>query len=80
MTADPQTGEITNVIPGPGASAPVHEPKAMASLYAKMAKVMGDIERLPKSGHNSHFKYDYATESDIADAIRPLLAKYVVGP
>lgn len=45
-----------------------------STLYAKMARVMGKLERLPKSGHNKHFNYHYATESDVADAIRKAMA------
>ena len=47
----------------------------MSSLYAKMAKVMGRLQRIPKSGHNNYFNYDYATEGDIADAVRRAMAE-----
>lgn len=53
-----------------------------STLFANMAKVMGDITRIPKSGkvdytHNGRrTKYEYANESDIADLIRPLMAKH----
>lgn len=46
------------------------------TLFANMAKVMGDITRIPKSGVNKHFNYPYATDSDVSDMIRPLLAEH----
>lgn len=48
--------------------------QSKAVLYAKMARVMGRLKRLPKSGFNQHFKYAYATESDIADAVREAMS------
>jgi hypothetical protein len=43
-------------------------------LYAKLAHVMGQVERLPKTGHNAHFNYDFVTDADVSDTIRPMLA------
>jgi hypothetical protein len=37
---------------------------------------MEEVSRIPKNGKNAHFNYKYATESDIVDGIRPLLAKH----
>jgi hypothetical protein len=48
-------------------------------LYEKLALVLAEISRVPKSGRNEHFKYDYVTEADLSDHIRPLLAKYGIG-
>lgn len=48
------------------------------NLYRKLAAIMGDLQRIPKNGYNTHFNYPFATESDIADAIRAALAKYGV--
>lgn len=45
-----------------------------AKLFAKMAKVMGELSRLPKSGHNNFFGYDFVTDADISDALRQRLA------
>ena len=50
------------------------DPKAQAALFAKLAAVMGQLERLPKSGHNSHFNYDFVTDGDVSDAVRAALA------
>jgi hypothetical protein len=44
------------------------------SLVAKLAAVMAEVTRIPKRGRNQHFGYDFATEADVADAIRGELA------
>jgi hypothetical protein len=49
--------------------------KKETSIYAKLAEVLGEVHRVPKNGRNDFHKYDYVTESDLADHIRPLLAK-----
>lgn len=36
---------------------------------------MGEVERVPKSGRNNFHGYDYATEADIASAVRAGMAK-----
>jgi hypothetical protein len=48
--------------------------KAKASLYAKLARVMGQISRLPKEGRNTFQNYDYVTDTTVADAVRKALA------
>jgi len=66
-------------IKGPEArtiSAPAND---VAGLYAKLAAIMGETSRVKKTGRNEHFKYDYVTEADLSDHIRPLLAKYGIG-
>lgn len=50
------------------------EPNPKASLYRKIAKVTKEVGRVPKNGRNDFHKYNYATESDITDALRDLLA------
>lgn len=65
QTIDPTTGEIVPV---------QQDPKALAPLFAKLANVMSKVGRLPKSGHNSHFNYDFVTDGDVAEAVRPILA------
>lgn len=57
----------------PDAPGPV--PPALAK---KLAAILADLERLPKRGYNAHHQYAYVTESDVADAIRPLLAQHGV--
>lgn len=44
-------------------------------LAAKLAEVQLAVERVPKRGHNQHFNYDFATESDITAAIRKEMAQ-----
>lgn len=51
------------------------EAQARASLFAKMARVMSSVARVPKSGENTYHHYKYATASDLVDEIRPLLAE-----
>ena len=47
---------------------------AQTVLYAKLAEVMGAVDRIPKDGFNEHFNYHYATEAAIAEALRTELA------
>ena len=65
---DYETGEIV------AAPTPTQDPTALASLFAKLSRAMGRLERLPKNGHNAHFNYDYVTDADVADAVRSALA------
>lgn len=44
-------------------------------LAKKLAEVMAAVDRVPKNGRNEFHKYDYATEADIAAAVRQELAK-----
>lgn len=46
------------------------------NLYTKMAAIMGEITRVPKTGRNKQQNYDFATDSDIADLIRGKLAAH----
>lgn len=45
------------------------------SLIRKLSEVMGEVERVPKSGHNKFHGYDYATEADIVSAVRRAMAE-----
>lgn len=45
-----------------------------ADLFKKLVKVLAEIERIPKSGRNKFHGYDYVTEGDLVDHIRPKLA------
>jgi len=51
-----------------------NDPKAQASLFAKLARVMGKLKKLPKTGYNTHFKYKFVTDGDVSDAVRAALA------
>lgn len=65
QTIDYETGEILT---------PPVDPKAQAALFAKLARVMGKLERLQRSGHNDHFNYDFVTDGDVSDPVRAALA------
>lgn len=45
------------------------------SLVKKLAEVMGEVERVSKSGRNDFHRYDYATEADIVASVRGAMAK-----
>lgn len=50
-------------------------PPPKKSLVAKLAEIMGEVEHVAKRGRNENFRYDYATEADIAAAVRSEMAK-----
>lgn len=50
------------------------EQLAQRALVKKLAQVMKAVERIPKNGYNEHFKYSFAREADIVEAIRKELA------
>lgn len=47
----------------------------MPTLAAKLAKVMEQVKYIQKRGKNTHFGYTYATEADVADKVREVLAQ-----
>ncbi len=49
--------------------------KPVGNLAKKLAAVLTAIQRIPKRGWNDHFKFKYATEMDISDAVRHLLGE-----
>jgi hypothetical protein len=46
-----------------------------ALLAGKMAEIMAEVGYVEKHGRNTEFGYDYATESDVAAALRPAMAR-----
>jgi len=44
-------------------------------LALKLAEIMGEVHRIGKAGFNENQKYAFVKESDVSDAIRPLLAE-----
>jgi len=51
-----------------------------SSLFPKLARVMGQVSRIPKEGRfRGKMEYDFVRASDLCDAIRPLLAAEGVG-
>ncbi|UYL93862.1 ERF superfamily protein [Geobacillus phage vB_GthS_PK2.1] len=55
-------------VPGPD--------ETQKTIFLKIANIMGELDRIPKSGYNKQFDYYYVTESDVVGAVRPLMAKY----
>ncbi len=49
---------------------------ARAKLYGKISAVTAEVSRIPKNGRNTFHNYTYATESDITDGLRELLAAH----
>jgi len=47
-------------------------------IAAKIAQIMGELARVPKNGRNSFHNYDYVTESDLVDSLRPHLARHKI--
>jgi len=52
--------------------------QAQASLFRKIAQVMGEVGNVPKNGYNSFHKYKYVQEADLVEAIRMKLAAHNV--
>lgn len=50
--------------------------EGQATLFKKLAAVMGDLSRVEKTGKNAFHGYEFATDADISDAVRPILAKH----
>ncbi len=55
-------------------AAPDFRLEAQAKLYAKLAKIIGEITSIPKSGHNDFHNYDYVTANDLINAVRDKLS------
>lgn len=47
-----------------------------AKLYQKINACMSEIRRVAKNGRNDFHRYDYATESDILETVRPIMVKH----
>ena len=48
------------------------------NLFSKIAAIKGAITRIPKTGFNDFQKYKFATNGDVYDTIRELLAQHNV--
>lgn len=57
-----QTGEVTT-------------PQGSATLFAKMARAMGKMSRLKKTGKHPTQGYPFATDADVSDLVREALAE-----
>lgn len=51
----------------------------MRSLAYRKAQVMAGVKRVAKSGYNKHHGYPFATDGDVSDCIRSLLAEHGIG-
>lgn len=58
---------------GPTGLETLMEPRR--SLARKMTEIVAAVARVPKAGHNDHFNYDFAQESDVLAAVRLEMAK-----
>lgn len=47
---------------------------AAKGLAAKLAEIMGEVNRIPKRGHNDFHNYDYVMEADLTEAVREKLS------
>jgi len=50
--------------------------EGIGALAAKMAKVMGAIDHVPKNGYNDYHNYEYSSDDDVMQALRPAMAKH----
>lgn len=46
-----------------------------AALFQKLAIIMGQVTRLKKTGRNNAQNYAFATDADVLDTLRPMLAE-----
>jgi hypothetical protein len=47
---------------------------ATSSLIKKLSEILGEVGSIEKKGHNKAQNYDFVRETDVAEAIRKLLA------
>ena len=52
----------------------MNEQPSIAKLAAKLAKILGEVGKVPKDGKNEFHGYDYVTESALFYAVRDKLA------
>jgi len=45
-------------------------------LAKKIAQVMAAIESVPKNGRNDYHNYDYSTDDDVMQSVRPVMAEH----
>ena len=48
---------------------------AKMNVYQKVSWVIGNLDKLPKSGRNKFSNYSYLLESDMLEALRPLMSE-----
>jgi hypothetical protein len=52
------------------------EDKRPLNIYARLAQIYGYIHQIRKTGWNSFHKYKFVTESNVVEAVRPILSEY----
>jgi hypothetical protein len=52
------------------------DPTEVDQLAMKVAKVMQDIDAVPKNGTNDYHGYAYSTDDDVMQSVRPVMAKH----
>lgn len=52
--------------------------KDMATLYAKMAQVMGEVGSVARDGTNSYFNYKFQRSDDVYNAVRVAMANHKI--
>lgn len=48
---------------------------ANGKLISKLATILGNVDKIQKKGHNTHFNYKFVREADLVEAVRDKLAK-----
>lgn len=71
---DPKQGLNDDEEYGEHAS-PKEKPFKVPGIYKKLSEIQGQLSVVGKSGKNTFQKYDYATEGDFLEALRPLCAE-----
>lgn len=49
------------------------------NIYQRQVQAMLALKSIPKNGYNSYSKYQYATDGDVLDTMRVLLAEHGIG-
>lgn len=50
--------------------------KSNQNVHQRIHSVMTEMKKIQKNGRNDFHKYDYATEADYVEALRPLLEEH----
>jgi hypothetical protein len=52
------------------------ESEGIGQLAKKIAQVMAAIDRVPKNGVNDYHGYEYSTDDDVMQSVRPVMAEH----
>jgi len=50
--------------------------EGVGQLAKKIAQVMAAIDSVPKNGRNDYHNYDYSTDDDVMQSVRPVMAEH----